>query len=117
MKQLEITGCLEVRLPYSNRTVLVPDGYKLVREPYCADMALVPESVTEKALLLAAGVVKSQYHVQDLGREIGQDTVAEVDKTINTVCKEMNQNIISPELYADTVKALAALIEARDKLC
>ncbi len=36
-----------------------------------------------------------------------------VDSTIEEVCKKIQENETVPEYYADTVKALALLIEAR----
>lgn len=40
----------------------------------------------------------------------------EIDITIKNVCEGINKNEGAPECYADTVKALAALVEARVKL-
>lgn len=39
-----------------------------------------------------------------------------VDTTINAVCEVVMERDMAPEAYADTVKALAALVEARAKL-
>lgn len=41
------------------------------------------------------------------------DLVDEVDETINAICKKVKVSDLCPGEYADTVKALAALIEAR----
>lgn len=93
MKSLEIEGCREVRLPYSNRTVLVPDGYTISRKPYSVEMALVPDPETYEA-------EKS-------------DLIVEIDNTINAVCKTVQLEGQASDSYADNVMALAALVEAR----
>lgn len=42
--------------------------------------------------------------------------VDEVDKTIKSVCETVQSKDMAPGEYTDTVKALAALVEARAKL-
>lgn len=39
-----------------------------------------------------------------------------VDETIKNVCKVIDKREVMPDFYADTVKALAALVEVRAKL-
>lgn len=40
-----------------------------------------------------------------------------VDEVVESVCENLKKNELCPGEYADTVKALAALVEARAKLC
>ena len=40
----------------------------------------------------------------------------EVDETIKSVCAKVKEPDLCPDEYADAVKALAALVEARAKL-
>ena len=39
--------------------------------------------------------------------------VSEVDKTVKSICKRVQKRDMLPEYYAETVKALASLVEAR----
>ena len=39
--------------------------------------------------------------------------VSEVDKTVKSICKQVQKRDMLPEYYAKTVKALASLVEAR----
>lgn len=48
--------------------------------------------------------------------EMTKILVGKVDSTIESVCECIHKEDMPPEAYADTVKALAALVEARAKL-
>ncbi len=45
-----------------------------------------------------------------------QEVTSKVDECIISVCNKIQNDGIAPEEYGDTVKALAALVEARAKL-
>ena len=42
--------------------------------------------------------------------------IEKVDETIKSVCEKVQGNDLCPSEYADTIKALATLVEARAKL-
>lgn len=52
----------------------------------------------------------------DIGNDNQFKLADEVDKTIKSVCETVQSKDLTPGEYADTVKALAALVEARAKL-
>ncbi len=54
--------------------------------------------------------------MQEILREDVKIIIEEVDKTIKSVCETVQDKNMIPGQYADTVKALATLIEARAKL-
>lgn len=52
----------------------------------------------------------------DIGNDNQFKLADEVDKTIKSICELIQSKDMAPGEYADTVKALAALVEARAKL-
>jgi hypothetical protein len=42
-----------------------------------------------------------------------KNTITEIDETISVICKRIQDNACENEAYAETVKALAALVGAR----
>lgn len=50
-------------------------------------------------------------------RKVSMETAKQVDETIENVCKRIKERHMLNDDYADMVKALAALVEARAKLC
>lgn len=53
---------------------------------------------------------------QKVERRMNEQVTSKVDECIISVCNKVQNNESAPGEYADTVEALAALVEARAKL-
>ena len=56
------------------------------------------------------------FKIKEERRMNEQEVTSKVDECIISVCNKVQNNELAPGEYADTVEALAALVEARTKL-
>lgn len=81
----------------------------------CDDWRLIQRSIAWKCIEKA---VTGGEGVEDMMERSTRkvDVIAEVDDTIQTICKKVKSDDVTPGEYAATVTALAGLVAARSLL-